>query len=67
MPNLPTDYNGYLGPPIGSGFGLPIQTGYPLWVYHPILPAQIVNDPNAQAALVASDGRWATTDPNATT
>ena len=65
--NLPTDYNSYCGPPIGSGDGLPIQSGYPLWMYHPVLAAQIVNDGNAQAALVASDPRWQMTDPNATT
>ena len=66
MPN-PTDANNYLGPTPGSGSGLPIVPPYPIWMYHPTNPAVIVNDAVAQGALVASDGRWSLTDPNATT
>jgi hypothetical protein len=36
-------------------------------MYHPTKGMQFVVDAAAQAALVASDAQWATTDPFATT
>jgi len=60
----PTDANNYIGGPVASDTDAP---GYPKWMYHPTLSAQIVVDASSEAALQATDSRWSETDPNATT
>jgi hypothetical protein len=67
MPN-PTDYNTYTGLPTTAGdAGTVINPIYPLWMYHPILPAQIVNDSAEQGMLTAADSKWTPVNPNPTT
>jgi len=57
------DKNTYIDPPPA-----PVEVlGFPRWMYHPTLPAQVVNDPQSAAALVASDSQWTPNDPNPTT
>lgn len=64
MATNPTDYNTYCPPEQAT---IPSTSGiYPLWMYHPTKPAQIVPDQATQQALLASDPLWSTTDPNAT-
>ena len=56
------DTNGYI-PPSASTF----SPDYPKWMFHPTKPSQVVVDASSQAALMASDAQWTSTDTTPTT
>lgn len=54
MSVLSPDASTYRGPPRREAHG----PTFPLWMFHPILPAQIVSSLAQQTTLIDSDPRW---------